>query len=84
MEERETMAGCNRTRAVEELLARTDTQPASFTVHLYPEHWVLNNGSKFLYHNQTAVRPIPICISVPDSPSSYSASSMTYVLIASQ
>lgn len=57
------MAACNRTRAVEDLLARTDAQPPSFTVHLYQEHWVLNNGSKFLYHNQTAVRLISMYIS---------------------
>jgi hypothetical protein len=56
-----SMAGSNRTRAVDALLTRTESQPASFTVHLYPEHWVLNNGSKFLYHNQTAVSPVPSC-----------------------
>ncbi|KAJ3501113.1 hypothetical protein NMY22_g19035 [Coprinellus aureogranulatus] len=44
----------NRTRYVEELLYKTDGQPPSFTVHLHPEYWILNNGSKFLYHNQIA------------------------------
>lgn len=50
------MAGYNRTRYVEELLEKTDSQPPSFTVHLHLEHWILNNGSKFLYNNQIAVR----------------------------
>lgn len=49
------MAGYNRTRYVEQLLEKTESSPPSFTVHLYPEYWVLNNGSKFLYHNQIAV-----------------------------
>ncbi|TEB33050.1 hypothetical protein FA13DRAFT_1627386 [Coprinellus micaceus] len=44
----------NRTRYVEELLETVDEKPPSFTVHLHPEFWVLNNGSKFLYHNQIA------------------------------
>ncbi|KAF7770675.1 hypothetical protein Agabi119p4_6649 [Agaricus bisporus var. burnettii] len=48
------MAASNRTRAVDDLLTRTSNDPPSFTVHLHQEHWVLNNGSKFLYHNQTA------------------------------
>ncbi|KAF9054635.1 Spt20 family-domain-containing protein [Panaeolus papilionaceus] len=48
------MAGYNRTRYVEQLLEKTESSPPSFTVHLYPEYWVLNNGSKFLYHNQIA------------------------------
>lgn len=50
------MASYNRTRYVEELLEKTESQPPSFTIHLHPEYWVLNNGSKFLYHNQIAVR----------------------------
>lgn len=50
------MAGYNRTRHVEELLERTESLPPSFTVHLHPEYWTLNNGSKFLYNNQIAVR----------------------------
>ncbi|PPQ70665.1 hypothetical protein CVT24_000673 [Panaeolus cyanescens] len=48
------MSGYNRTRYVEQLLEKTESSPPSFTVHLYPEYWVLNNGSKFLYHNQIA------------------------------
>ena len=49
------MAGYNRTRYVEQLLEKTESLPPSFTVHLHPEYWILNNGSKFLYHNQIAV-----------------------------
>ncbi|KAF9499368.1 hypothetical protein BDN71DRAFT_1384099 [Pleurotus eryngii] len=48
------MAGYNRTREVEELLARAENHPPSFTVHLHPEYWALNNGSKFLYNNHIA------------------------------
>ncbi|KAH6916382.1 Spt20 family-domain-containing protein [Coprinopsis sp. MPI-PUGE-AT-0042] len=44
----------NRTRYVEELLEKTEDKAPSLTIHLHPEHWVLNNGSKFLYHNQMA------------------------------
>ncbi|KAK0444826.1 Spt20 family-domain-containing protein, partial [Armillaria borealis] len=36
------------------LLAKTEAKPPSFTVHLHAEHWVLNNGSKFLYNNYAA------------------------------
>ena len=50
------MAGYNLTRYVEELLDSNESSPPSFTVHLYPEHWTLNNGSKFLYNNPVAVR----------------------------
>ena len=49
------MAGYNRTRYVEQLLEKTESLPPSFAVHLHSEHWVLNNGSKFLYNNQIAV-----------------------------
>ncbi|KDR67630.1 hypothetical protein GALMADRAFT_146917 [Galerina marginata CBS 339.88] len=48
------MAGYNRTRTVEQLLEKTESSPPSFTVHLHSEYWILNNGSKFLYHNQIA------------------------------
>ncbi|KAJ8509503.1 hypothetical protein ONZ45_g8330 [Pleurotus djamor] len=48
------MAGYNRTREVEELLQRTESKPPSFTVHLHPEYWSLNHGSKFLYNNHIA------------------------------
>lgn len=53
---RAVMAGYNRTRQVEELLERHTKSPPSFSVHLYPEHWSLNQGGKFLYNNQIAVR----------------------------
>lgn len=55
------MAGYNLTRYVEELLFENEESPASFTVHLYPEHWTLNNGSKFLYNNPVAVRTLMFC-----------------------
>jgi len=48
----------NRTRYVEELLDSIEGQPPSFTVHLHQEYWILNNGSKFLYHNPMAVRSL--------------------------
>ncbi|KAK0457889.1 Spt20 family-domain-containing protein [Desarmillaria tabescens] len=48
------MTWYNQTRQVEELLAKTESEPASFTIHLHAEHWVLNNGSKFLYNNYAA------------------------------
>lgn len=52
------MAGYNLTRTVDEVLERFENgernQP-SFTVHLHPEYWTLNNGSKFLYNNPVAV-----------------------------
>jgi hypothetical protein len=35
-------------------IAVNDVAP-SFTINLYPEHWTLNNGSKFLYNNPVAV-----------------------------
>ena len=62
------MAGYNRTRYVEELLERTDALPPSFTVHLHLEYWTLNNGSKFLYNNQIAVRVScrPLCLELTD------------------
>jgi hypothetical protein len=50
-----TMAGYNLTRSSEELLERNKSSPPSFAVHLYAEHWTLNNGIKFLYNNQVAV-----------------------------
>lgn len=54
------MAGYNRTRSVEQLLEKTESEQPSFTVHLHPEFWVLNNGSKFLYQNQIAVCVVPL------------------------
>lgn len=50
------MASYNLTRYVEELLEANESSPPSFTVHLYPEYWTLNSGSKFLYNNPVAVR----------------------------
>lgn len=44
------------TRFVDELLEKHKEAPPSFTIQLYPEHWTLNGGSKFLYNNQVAVR----------------------------
>ncbi|KAJ7302940.1 Spt20 family-domain-containing protein, partial [Mycena albidolilacea] len=47
------MASYNRTRHAEELLGKNASQPPSFSVHLHPEHWTLNNVStKFLYNTQ--------------------------------
>ncbi|CAK5273644.1 unnamed protein product [Mycena citricolor] len=46
------MANYNRTRHAEDLLERNASSPPSFAVHLHPEHWTLNNASKFLYNNQ--------------------------------
>ncbi|KAF9558708.1 hypothetical protein CPC08DRAFT_736338 [Agrocybe pediades] len=48
------MAGYNRTRAVEELLAKTQSSPPTFTVHLHADYFVLNHGNKFSYHNPVA------------------------------
>lgn len=52
------MAGYNISRSSEELLDANKTSPPSFSVHLYPEHWTLNSGSKFLYNNQVAVSSV--------------------------
>lgn len=49
------MAGYNISRSVEDLLTKHESSPPSFTVHLYTEHWTLNNHSKFLYTHQVAV-----------------------------
>lgn len=49
------MAAYNITRSVDELLAEHRDSPPSFTIQLYPEHWTLNGGPKFLYNNQVAV-----------------------------
>lgn len=50
------MPDYNLSRAVALLLAETESTAPSFTVNLYPEHWTLNQGSKFLYNNPVAVR----------------------------
>ncbi|KAJ7068910.1 Spt20 family-domain-containing protein [Mycena belliarum] len=44
------MAGYNRTRYVEDLLEKNASHPPSFSVHLHPDYWTLNNASKFLYN----------------------------------
>lgn len=52
------MAGYNLTRTVEEVLEyleKDEKNLPSFTVHLHPEYWTLNHGSKFLYNNPVAV-----------------------------
>lgn len=49
------MALYNTSRFIQGLLKEHEHSPPSFTVRLYREHWVLNNGSKFLYNNQIAV-----------------------------
>lgn len=59
------MANSNTSRWVESLLARTQSLPPSFAVHLHPEHWLINNSSKFLYHNPTAVRSFSVHINSP-------------------
>lgn len=51
------MTSYNTTRYMNELLEKHASDPPSFTVHLYPEHWTLNGGSRFLYNNQVAVSP---------------------------
>jgi hypothetical protein len=38
-----------------DLLEKNESQPPSFSVHLHPEHWTLNNVSKFLYNTQISV-----------------------------
>ncbi|KAG9309886.1 Spt20 family-domain-containing protein [Chiua virens] len=48
------MTGYNITRSAEELLEKYDSEPPSFSIHLYPEYWTLNNGPKFLYNNPVA------------------------------
>lgn len=53
------MTGYNLTRIVDDILERfasDEKNYPSFTVHLHPEYWTLNNGSKFLYNNPVAVR----------------------------
>jgi transcription factor SPT20 len=50
------MAAYNISRAAAELLDEHKDSPPSFAIQLYPEHWTLNGGPKFLYNNQVAVR----------------------------
>ena len=51
------MATYNTSRYMNELLEKHASDPPSFTVRLFPEHWTLNGGSRFLYNNQVAVSP---------------------------
>ncbi|KIL65646.1 hypothetical protein M378DRAFT_521410 [Amanita muscaria Koide BX008] len=44
------MAAYNKARFVKDLLQKTEGKPPSFVVNLYPDHWSLNNGSRFHYH----------------------------------
>ncbi|KAG1878706.1 Spt20 family-domain-containing protein [Suillus tomentosus] len=48
------MSCYNITRSAEQLLDLHEDAAPSFSVHLYPDHWTLNNGSKFLYNNPIA------------------------------
>ncbi|KAI6044449.1 Spt20 family-domain-containing protein [Pisolithus marmoratus] len=48
------MTGYNITRSTEELLSKYESSPPSFSIHLYPDHWTLNNGPKFLYNSPVA------------------------------
>ncbi|KAI6010883.1 Spt20 family-domain-containing protein [Pisolithus orientalis] len=48
------MMGYNITRSAEELLGKYESSPPSFSIHLYPDHWTLNNGPKFLYNSPVA------------------------------
>jgi hypothetical protein len=48
------MTGYNITRSAEELLDKYEFDPPSFSIHLHPEYWTLNNGPKFLYNNPVA------------------------------
>ncbi|KAJ3865353.1 Spt20 family-domain-containing protein [Lentinula novae-zelandiae] len=49
------MDGYNRTRFVEGLLERYKEELPSFTIHLHPDAWTLNSGSRFRYDNQYVV-----------------------------
>ncbi|KAF8141930.1 Spt20 family-domain-containing protein [Boletus edulis] len=48
------MTSYNITRSAEELLDKYESDPPSFSIHLHPEYWTLNNGPKFLYNNPVA------------------------------
>ncbi|PCH44446.1 hypothetical protein WOLCODRAFT_133250, partial [Wolfiporia cocos MD-104 SS10] len=48
------MTSYNATRALDALLEAHRASPPSFTVKLYPDYWLLNNGGKCLYNNQMA------------------------------
>ncbi|KAJ3729949.1 Spt20 family-domain-containing protein [Lentinula guzmanii] len=46
------MDSYNRTRFVEGLLERYKAELPSFTIHLHPDAWTLNSGSRCRYDNQ--------------------------------
>jgi len=50
------MACYNVTRSAEQLLEAYEDAAPSFSLHLHPDYWTLNNGPKFLYNNPVAVR----------------------------
>lgn len=45
----------NLTRHASDLLDKYGDAPASLSIQLYPDHWTLNSGSKFLYNSPAAV-----------------------------
>lgn len=45
----------NPTRLHEQILQLHTEDPPSFTVHLYPEHWLINNSRPNLYHTPISV-----------------------------
>ena len=49
-------SGYNIMRDDSALLEEFEKSPPSFTVQLYPGHWTMNNGPKFMYNNQVSVR----------------------------
>jgi transcription factor SPT20 len=50
------MSCYNITRSAEQLLEAYEDAAPSFSLHLHPDYWTLNNGPKFLYNNPIAVR----------------------------
>ncbi|TDL23759.1 hypothetical protein BD410DRAFT_149052 [Rickenella mellea] len=46
--------GYNVMRDDKEFLDENSSSPPSFSIYLYPEHWTLNNGPKFLYTHQVS------------------------------
>ncbi|KAJ8591021.1 hypothetical protein M405DRAFT_735816 [Rhizopogon salebrosus TDB-379] len=48
------MACYNVTRSAEQLLEAYEDALPSFSLHLHPDYWTLNNGPKFLYNNPVA------------------------------
>jgi hypothetical protein len=50
------MSVYNPIRHQREILQRHENDPPSLTLAFYPEHWTLNNSSKFSYQTPVAVR----------------------------